>query len=362
VTNFLQDSSQEYIDAAAFETEQQLRSHILDLVVSLIFGNAVANDKDFDGLEVLATKNRINQALNGVVPTALSTFDAMIDKSNRAGGASHRRAFLMSPEMLSKLSALLTNVRLNQGLNGAGLTQIEVNGGWRMSAYRDIPIVESTSMSPVEVLSSTVTLAGVTTGGGLSDGAHNIYIAPVTDQGEQVAKQTDITLAGGGAVQRIKITLNAGHSTDGQASAYYYKIYGKLGAGATTTIKLLKVVSAFTYDSDGAITGENGVSGSEIYVGSMTPESSVPTHMQADPPLFGSAPYPENIVLWDMDSVQGLGQLVYTNTGGDKFKGLVTTKKLAETDDWMDMLVKSYCALAPKFGDTTVISRGWKVG
>lgn len=361
VTNFMIDTSEDYIDAAAYEMENHIQAHVLDLIYYMIWGNVDGNTYEFDGLEQMISTNRLafSSAAGGAVPTSLSFLDNAIDASNRKGGVRHNRAFLMSPEMLSKVSSLLTNVRLNQGLQGSGISQVEVNGGWRLNAYRDIPIIETTSLKPVEKLSSaTVTPAAVATGGGLSDDTYYIYVAPVTYEGEQEAcTEVNVTLSAGTAVQRISLVLSAAHqSTIGSEtfdSAIAYKIYMGTATGAANCT-LIKMVSAFTYDSEGAPTGDNMVGSNLVYISSTTPESSVPTHMQSDIPLIvSSGIWPESIVLWDMDPIQGLGKLPYTNTPGDRFDGLVVTKPLAETDDFINFLIKSYCALTPAFEATS---------
>ena len=357
VTNFLSDTSAEYIDAAAYEMENQIQAHVLDMIYYLVWGNKTANPYEYDGLEQLISSNRVpfSNAAGGAVPTDLVFLDNMIDASNRKGGNRHDQVIGMSPELLSKVSSLLTNVRLSQNAVGSGLTQVNIPGGWRLNAYRDIPIFESTSLAPIEVLSSTVSLTGVGTGGGLSDGDYFIQVAPVTLEGEQAvaaAAEKPITLSGGGAAQRIEIDLDAVHTTNSVESALSYKIYGGTTTGSAN-LKLLKVVSAFTYAADGTPSGDNGVDAS-IYIDSMTRESSVPSHMKDDIPLEASGgKYAQSVVLWDLDPIQGLGKMPFTNTAGDSFEGLVTTKALAETDDFIQFLVKSYAALCPSFEKTS---------
>lgn len=363
VTNFLADSSEEYIDTAAYETENHIQAHVLDLIYYMIWGNKDANTYEPDGLEQFISTNRVafSTAAAGAVPTSLAFLDDMIDKSNRKGGARHRRAFIMSPEMLSKISSLLTNVRLNQSLTGSGLTQVEVNGGWRFNAYRDIPIIESTSVAPIETMAAAnVTLSGVATGGGLSDDEYFVFVVPVTYEGEQAGEEKSVTLSGGGAAQRIKIDLTAVHQTNGVDSALAYKIYvGQTTGGENCTLK--KVVSAFTFDSEGSPDGDNGVDAS-IYIDSLTAESSVPSHMTSDIPLEASGGYyAQSIVLWDLDPIQGLGKLPFTNKPGDRFEGLVVTKPLAETDDFINFLVKSYTALCPSYEATSYWLRNIRV-
>lgn len=366
VTNFLLDTSEEYIDAAAYEMENHIQAHVLDLIYYLIWGNATANTYEYTGLEQFISSNReaFSASAGGAVPTSLTFLDDMIDKSNRKGGARHRRAFIMSPEMLSKVSSLLTNVRLNQGLQGAGLTQVDIAGGWRLNAYRDIPIIESTSIAPIEDMTDvtvTLTKQAAPAGGAMSDDTYYVYVAPVTLEGEQApAAEGNVTLDAGTGVQGIKVDLDIVHTTNSVESPIAYKIYLGTATGAANC-KLVKMVSAFTYDSEGAPDGDNGVDES-IYILSASADSSVPTHMQDDIPLVASGGYyPQSIVLWDLDPIQGLGKLPFTNRAGDRFEGLVTTKPLAETDDFINFLTKSYCALCDSYEATSYWLRNIRV-
>lgn len=368
VTNFLKDTSRKFIDAAAWEMQNHLQAHVIDLIHYLYYGNAnmktiinsvieQSDTYEFNGLDRFIATNRVEKGRGGVVPTSLKELDDMIDASNRKGGAKHRRAFMMTPEMLSKFSGLLTNVRLNQGLSGNGITQVSVNGGWRLNAYRDIPIIESTSMGPIEIMKPTVTLSTVGTGGALSNGTYYVQIAPVTPEGEQEAKaEQSITLSAGTATQLIRISLSAAHSdANSVENVYKYKVYVSTSSGAET---LNKIVPAFVYDSAGAPTTGNGVGTNYINITSTTADASVPSHMQSDVPLVATGGVrPEVIALWDMDPIQGLGKVPYTNSSGSTFNGLVTTQPLATTDDFLQFLVKSYCALADSYEVTSVWKR-----
>lgn len=376
VTNFVQDTSRKFIDSAAWEMENHLQAHVIDLIHYLLYGNAdirsiydstfgqkAANESyEFDGLDKFISTNRFNESAGGAVPSSLKTLNDMIDASNRKGGARHRRVFGMSPEMLSKFSDLLTNVRLTQGLTGSGLTQVDVGGGWRLNAYRDIPIIETTGTSPIEKMNATITLAAEDTGvGGLSDDTYYVRIAPITAEGEQEASdEQSIALAGGTATQRIRISLNRHHQNDdGINSPYAYKVYLGTASGSLT---LNCIISAFTYDDVGTPSDNCLVGTNYGYITSLTPGSDVPSHMQNDVPLISTGGVrPEIIYLWDLDPIQGLGKFPYANTAGDQFNGLVTTKPLAEIDDYIQFLIKSYPALCNSFEATSVWYRGLRV-
>ena len=357
VTNFLNDANRKYIDSASYEMENHIQAHVLDLIYYMLYGNKDANGYEFDGIDKLISTNRTPGGFG--VPANLDVLDYMIDRSNRKGGARHRRVFGMSPELLSKFSSLLTNVRLNQGLIGSGLTQVEVNGGWRLNAYRDIPIIETTSTSAIDKMRPTITLTAGADAGSLSDGQYFVRIAPMTYEGEQVASvEQSITLSGGTATQSIAVALSDIHKdATGAINCYSYKVYISQTTG---TEKLRKSVSAYIYDAEGTPTGFNGVGvGNEIIIASLTAGADVPVNMQNDVPLDDHAGImDEMIYLWDLDPIQGLGKLPYTNVAGDQFNGLVTTRPLAEVDDYIQFLVKSYCALTPAFEGTSVLVRG----
>lgn len=367
VTNFLQETSEDYIDAAGQEMENHIQAQVLAIIFYILFGNLGANAYEFGGLETNLSSNRVafDAAAGGAVPTKLDFLDEMIDKSTRAGGNKHQRVFLCSPEMLSKVSNLLTNVRLNQGLSGSGLTQVDVAGGWRLNAYRDIPIVETTALKPVEKMTPTVTCTPSITDGTLVADDYFVYVSPVTYEGEQEPCDVKTATVASGSTGSISIALNEPHySLDAEGGHYYSVMQYKIYIGTTTghaNAKLVKVVSAFTYDSDGSPDGDNGVD-EAIVITSLTPGADVPTHMADDIPFAATGGvYSESLVLWDLDPIQGMGKLVYANKPGDRFQGLIVTEPLAKLDDYIEFLMRSYCALVPSFQKSSYWLRNIRV-
>ncbi len=366
VTNFLQDASKNYIDAAAVEMENHIQSHVYDLVVNILYGNAAANVYGFSGIDRSVTTNRYNGAQGGTVPTDLSLLDTMIDENTSRQGFNHRKCFVMSPQMLSKFSRLLTNVRLNQGLEGAGLSTVDVPGGWRLAAYRDVPIIQSTQFRPT-VTMGTVTPSTATTGGTIADQAGGIKmrVAPVTWGGEQLASAEISQVTSGGGTSTLTLTFAA------VAGALYYKIYGSVTTGACL---LVKVIPARLYDSSGtpgaAVTSVrfttnpyaaeptvDQLNGASL-VGT-TLASTVATSQLADIPMIATGGVAmEQVFFWDLDEYQGLGKLAYTNSAGSRFNGLVTTEPLAKTDDNLPFMVKTYAALVPAWEATSYVARG----
>jgi hypothetical protein len=343
VSNFLQDASKGYIDAAATEMENHIQSHGYDMIAYLEYGNKGANKYAFDGLDALIKTNRWNNAQGGVVPSDLSHLDDMIDANMAKQGANHKKVLLMSPQMQSHTSRLLTNVRLQQG--GPSAT-VEIQGGWRLESYRGIPIL------PVAALMPKPKMTGVT---GTGSGKF-ARVASVSWDGESEASDA--------------VACATGLTWTPVNDALFYKIY----AGATAdTCKLVAVVPSIAYDGTGTpvadvagITVSGDISLPNPAITLVAPagilngvSNSVSTETAQDiPKVATGGVIPEDIILWDLDKTQGLGKVPYTNSGGDRFQGLVTINPLAVTDDNIPFMIKSYLALCPSFEATSVMYRG----
>lgn len=367
VTNFLQDTSKGYIDAAAAEMENHLQAHAYDMIAGLEWGNKAANKYSYDGLDTLIATNRLNKAMGGEVPNSLGFLDNMIDQNLEYQGGQHKKVLLMSPKMQSLVSRLLTNVRLNQGVAG-GLTSVEINGGWRLSAYRDIPILPVSGMAPRGKMGA-ISSATATSGGTIANDTYQFRVAYVDYNGESEASDRKSQATSGGGTSTLTLSWTA------VPGAFYYKIYAFKGT-SNITEKLVAVIPAQTYDSAGTfvadVTGvvfttNPGVANPTLTLsatGGITtgPTASVPTHMQNDLPLVATGGIrPETVILWDLDKYQGLGKVPYTNSGGDRFQGLVTMVPLAVTDDNLPFLIRSYLALCPSFEGTSAMIRNLRV-
>ena len=368
VTNFLQDASKNYLDAAAAEMENHLQAHVYDLIAGLEWGNKDANTYQYDGLDKLITTNRRNEAVGGAVPTSLGFLDDMIDANLEKQGGQHKKVILASPKMQSLISRLLTNVRLNQNAVGGGLSTVDIEGGWRLAAYRDIPILPVAGMSPKATM-GTVTASFATSGGAVADHAYYFRVAYVDYNGESEASaQATVTTTGGsGNVSTVTLAWTA------ITGAILYKIYC---SGTTGAVTLVAEIPAVTYDSTGtyvaAVTGVVFTTTPSTYNPTLTlsatggvltgPTASVSATLSTDVPLVSTGGIkPETVILWDLDKFQGLGKVPYTNAGGDRFGGLVTMVPLAITDDNIPFLIRSYLALCPSFEASSVLVRGLRV-
>lgn len=346
VTGFLQAASKKIYDAQQVELENHLQAFGNDFVTYMLYGNKGGDQYTFDGLDFFISSNRVNKTVGGIAPTNLSDLDNMIDYSNRKKGMPHRRAFVMSPELLTKYSSLYTNVRDNRPTSREGTNVIEIDGGWRLQTYRNIPILESSQTRPQGQMGA-VAYADAGAGGAIPDDQRFFQVAPVTWDGEQIASAE----VNGTSSSADTITL----SWTAYTGALFYKIYA---SDATGTETLVKIISAFTYDVSGTITGNvtSHVFSSEPLTADAT---SAPTHMQSDVPLnyTGGVP-PEIIILWDLDPHQGMGKIAYTNDDGNRLDGLASIIPLAKVEDTDDFLIKSYSALIDAFEATSGLTRG----
>jgi hypothetical protein len=341
--------------------ENHVQAHVYDLVTLLMWGNDNADGFTFPGLDILIQTNRTIQAVGGVVPTDLSFLDDMIDRNLVKQGAAHHKVFLMSPQMLSKVSRLLTNVRLNQGLGAGAMSVIDVPGGWRLQGYRDIPIIQSTQMRPISQM-TTVTPTTSTSGGTIAAGTWLFIVSFIDWGGEQLgsAEASQVTT---GATSTITLTWAD------NPNAFFYKIYATLINGATLTEKLILELPANQYDANGTQTARTttvtlGTAAANPTITApaalTTVTASVPTALQNDVPLVqGSAlAPPERVILWDLDEIQGLGKVAYTNAAGSRFNGLVSMEPLAKTDDNLPFLIKTYATLIDSWEATSCVNIG----
>ena len=390
VTVFLQDASRDYIDVTAQEMENFLTAHVFDMNMLNVFGSEAANAYSWTGLDSLigsltlsgTVPNRVNQVAGGAVPTNLKFLDDMLDYNTRKQGARHRKAWIMSPEMVSLVSRILTNVRLVQNQRSDGLQSIEINGGWRLQTYRNVPIIESRLTRPQFTFSAAPTNTAKTGSSSGLGGATTLYfvMSYIGWDGESIASaelSTAITTE-----DTFTLTFTE------QTGAAFYKIYcTNTAGGGTGAEKLVAIIPAKLYTTDGTpndavvsvqfttnpavrnptIAQMNGVAvGAATTNGGVVPSitASVPFCMAGDVPLTvgGNNSQPmEIVVLWDLDEIQGMGRFAYTNTEGSRFKGLATMEPLAKTDDNLPFLVKTYGTLIDGFEQTSFMNRGLRV-
>ena len=357
VTGFMQASARQDYDAMALQIEQGVRGHVQQMMYYIHRGNANFGDAlEHDGLDKMIKTNRFNSFSGGLptIPTNLDFVDNLIDAGNIEGATAHRKMLIMSPQMLSRISTLLTNVR-NEQSRGM-ITQIDIEGGWRLNAYRNVPIIESTFVgSSKSGTMGTIIGAGSDPGdGGLSDDTFFAIVTFVGLRGESIASaKVSTAISAGTGTQIVTYTFTE------EPDALSYKLYVGLTTGLAN-LTLNNQVSANTYDAAGTITGRT----TTIVLTSTTPDPLViPAELQADlPPSAVNSgaglTNAEEVILWNVDPVQGLGRYPYVHEQGNRVDGLVSIEPLSKNDDANTMLLKSYVALAEKFEATSSRHRG----
>lgn len=346
VTGFVSAAARENYEAVEVETENHLQAFANDMASYTLYGNKDADAYTFDGLDKFIASNRVNETWGGTVPSDFEALNAMLDASNRKKGAPHRRAFIMSPELLTLYSGLYTQVRDNRNAQRDGTEIIEIDGGWRLQTYRFVPILESTQTRPQEQMGA-VAYSDAGAGAAIPDDTRYFQVSAVTWDGETIASAE----VNGTSVGADTITL----SWTANANAMFYKIYA---SDTTGQAKLVKIISGFTYNVSGTKTGN--VTSVTFTTEPLTPDPlSVPTHMIDDRPFnYTGDTAPESLFLWDLDPYQGMGKIAYTNEDGNRLDGVATIIPLAKIDDTDDFLIKSYCALIDAFEATSAMHRG----
>jgi hypothetical protein len=372
-TDFLRFASADRIDAAAANIEATLTAFVHDLCHYNMYGNSLINTYAYSGWDYFISTNRINQPLGGTAISSLSFMNDMLDRNIDLQGERHNKAFFMSSRMLSRVTELYTNFRDTVPVSGS-MNLVDVPGGHRLTAYRNVPIIPSGQTRPRETTGvCSVTHAdsyGVTA---IADNTTRYFrVAGVSKNGEQIAytELTDNTGSSGSANQHTQIITIAPDAT-----VYEYKIYVGTSSG---NCYLRHIIPNFTYTADGTFAGsvtqtETGVKSfttnaagqvitvtflADPYVAS----TSVTAAMQLDVPFITTGGIePETIWLIDLDEFQGMGRMPYTNPGGSQFNGLVSVEFLAKVDSQLPFLLQAYTAVAPSYEATSILYRGARI-
>lgn len=363
VTWFLKESSAAYIDALAYEIERQITAQVYSLSLYSFFGNEQANSYEFTGRDTYIKTNRFQDGFTTGTPTLLSDLkylDKMVAASNRAGGYSHRRAWIMSPEMAMRIRQLTTTVLQYQEV-GKGRQEPGVGIGYYAAAYLDIPILPSSFTGGIGAtqMGTVTATSGGTTGGSFSDGTYGFRVEVIDDKGQgMAAAKSSVTLSGGTATQKVTLSFTAVNN------ALWYRVYFS-ATNADTDMKLVKVVCAQSYDGTGAVTG--GIS--SISVLAPTADTTVTNTSSSTssfaPDMSGdfsnravSSVNSENIYLIDFDAIQGLGKMPYCNVG-DRAEGPISLLRLPPSYQGENFSIYSHVAIAPSYEATSCVSRGW---
>lgn len=355
VTDFLADTADDDFDAIGQEIQHHIYTKTLDLEFYVIYGNKDSNQFEHDGWMTTTSTNFQDFGSSGQVLTDLKILDDMIDETRRRQNAEHRLALLMTPQMNSKTGRLQTNIRLNvptdkdQELKGIG-------SGFRLENYRQIPIIELNAMRPNDAdpgnVIGAVTPSTSTSGGSIAADTYFFSVTPLGYDGEQLAS-AQASQVTSGSTSTITLDWTA------VPNAIQYYIFATTTTGITNH-KLVAIISAFTYDGSGTITGDNN---QIVFTTNPTvARVEVPAHMQNNAPFVKTAGVvPEVVMLIDLDRFQGQGGYDYTNPSGAEIGGLISVEPLAKTDAKRPFLLTTHGCMIPAFEATCSVRRGLKV-
>ena len=375
-TDFLRAATQKKIDAAAANMEATLISMVHDICNYNMYGNgnATSNTYEYSGFDTFIDTNRIVNGAGGVALTSLSQLDDLIDRNLELQGSEHKKAFFMSAGMLSRASQIESTVRKNMDVGQGGkMSVMDIPGGWRLNAYRDIPIIVSGQCKPKATCATPTYAAGTCAGGGMTDAmTRYVRVSAITKDGETIACP-EVTCTGGsngGTTNTMVLTIAA------NISAYRYKIYVGTASG---THYLRHVIPGFAYSAAGTVAASttntitgikswaSDANGNTITMTFITDPNTAGAEITSttaltDIPLdYSNGVAPENIWLIDLDEFQGMGRMPYSTMGGSSYNGLVSFEFLAKTDADLPFLYQCYTAVCPSFEATSCLLRGVRV-
>jgi hypothetical protein len=175
--------------------------------------------------------------------------------------------FIMSPNLLGSVSQTLTAQQRFMG-------ETEVAAGLVVPTYRNVPMVESSFLSPRSNQMGTVATSTATTGGTLAAGTYYYQVSAVVARFGEIqvsAEQSQVTT---GSTSTVTLSFSTPSNLPDGASPILYKVYRSTTSGNET---LLGVVDAF--DTTGAavtsiidngtnlLTNSSGNTGPSAYVG-----------------------------------------------------------------------------------------------
>jgi hypothetical protein len=323
VSGFQQAASKKYVNSFQTEIVNAAKSMGYSVEGYLLWGSAAADQYQYSGANKVIQSNRIEF---GDV-AALSLLDDMIDPIEERGALADKKVFILSPQMISRISSLDPTVRKN-------IAAVEFAGGRRMQHYRDIPLLPSSYTRPVSKM-QPITLASAGTGGNMEPaGSYRYRVAAVTLFGEQWASDSK------------PITLTAGHTKcqvtwPTVLNAIQFRIYRTIEGGAEGEEKLVAVIAGCEYSGDG------------------TPGAAITTYLDANPDTVvetskdyalvkDGAVGDEVIFLMNLDPDNSVELEGLVNEQGERMSSLVQYIPLAVTRDAMDFMLVSYHAPAWK--------------
>ncbi len=355
VENFVEETTK--MDTVALEVYGAVQATAYELAGECFWGDATANEYQFSGFDAGHGAGVQIQRIDGDQATLTKVLiDELIDTCQVAGARDEQKALFMSTAMQSHLG------RVEAGSNGGGLQYLPkaegpwpgVQIGWIPRTYRDIRIYPCEFTRP-KAAAASIAVEELEGEGELEAGTYCYKVAPVTRFGEQGAS-AEACVYVYGSESAVQITVTMFEHADSQyafGDALYWKIYRSSTQGSDW--RLVKVVNALTYSDAGTPTaaattlvddGTHEVRGGNTDTADEGAEDQPLTWTVADG-------IDECIFYIDLDADDGVALAATMNETAEGLlddRELFAWRRLADVNDQMNFMVRTYAALAIKQG------------
>jgi len=335
VSGFQRAASSKFIDALEAEQTGSIEAMADLLEYSLLWGND-ADSYQTSGLDTYVSEDvsGTNITNNSTMTTVtLSNLDTALDVAEGYRGVQRdKKVFVMSPSMISKVSALQTLVQRN-------VQQVEFEGGFRMNTYRGVPLVPSSFVQPASTTTSPTVTATAAAGGSLADDEYFYRISSVTMYGEQLVGGEDSATT---ATTNNTVTL----TWTADSNAKLYKVWRGTATGVAN-MTLLTTIAAKTYNSSGAVSASVATFSDD---GSYTADSNIT-------PLTTSG---EVIFLANLDPRRGMTFKSLLSELGEPVDNLIRYVELARTKSAYEFIMETFGAIQIPWSKLHYTIRGVK--
>lgn len=341
VTGFAQAADEAFVDALATEIEGSLQGMADLLEYSALFG--CAND--------LAPFAGDAYQTSGILPTIYNNAAA----TNVIDGGGSKVSLDMLDSLLSVARAhrqtqrdeglWLCSVRMKQTIDGLQtkvqlpLQTVELaDGKLVMAGYAGAPILPTSNLVPGTT--SPACSAAIAAGGTLPLGDYRYRISSVTMYGECIGGTQSATVTADSTNRLANLTWTA------DPNAVLYMIFRQ--PGATGDFRLIDIIPAKTYASDGSISGNvesYSDDGSKSTIDRVNP-------LEADEQL---------IVYVNRDANRGANFLGLVDDMGRPTQNFTTFVELARVRDTYDYMIKAYFAMLIRYPNVHGVIRHVKV-
>jgi len=323
---FFRSASQAFVDVVDEEITAAVEGLANLWEFSAIWANHDADTYQVQGIEARLLGDATAAADNifdlDAVITLTDLDNALVAASQQFRGVDgDPKVWICSPSLINFISGLQTKISIN-------IASAEMfEGRLRMSTYGGIPMLSSGFTKPAGTTTSPSLSGGVTavtSGGALADATYYYAISSVTEVGEQLMGTSgNDTLTGGSGAGSVDLAWTA------DSDALLYKIWRSTTSASADNLRLLAVIAAKTYDSNGNVSGT---------VASYTDDGSLTTTSTMHPLESGE----ETMWLANLNPSRGAAWLSLVDDMGDPIDQLLRYVELARIQDTTDFMIKTY--------------------